>query len=420
MIPGNPNPLKIAVLVRLFPNIVQTYVLNHIISLQTSGNMCTIVAEHDPEQAEVHPNIERYNLLSKTQYINTDASNIFKNLLSLPIYNPQYLSVIIKLITSNIWKKHGLNYGLKSLLRSKVLLNGSFETMHSHSLINSYQYLFLKEHFSIPLTTTFHGLIPKNIPSLDADKIKTTLKLGDAFFVNTKFARDQLIELGCSIDKINIIPQGTNTDDFPFSPQSISKGNDITVLSVGRLSIEKGFHIAINAIAGLIKHYPTLKYRIVGGGHEEANLRQQIAELGLQNSIDIFGSITTELLLEHYSDAHIFILPSIDFRDGTHTETQGVVLQEAQSSGTPVIASRTGGIPEIIKDGHTGLLFDEENIEQLTDCIKSLIEDKHLYNKLQTQGRRDVEDNYSIEVICDRLTDVYRKVISKNSHANIT
>ena len=405
------QPLKIAVLVRMFPNIVQTYVLNHIISLKKAGNTSIIIAEHDPKQTEVHPNIERYKLLNETQYINTSGNNIFKNLLSLPLYSPKYLSKVVKLALSNIWKKHGLNYSLKAMLRAKVLTNNNLDIIHSHSLINSYQYLFLKEYFSIPLATTFHGLIPKNIPSLDPDKIKTTLTIGDAFFVNTKFAREQLIELGCDIKKIHIIPQGTNTIDFPFKARSITTNNDIILLSVGRLSIEKGFHVAIDAVAKLIKHYPTLKYHIVGGGSEEASLKQQISILELQDNIKIFGSITTESLLEHYSTAHIFILPSIDFRDGTHTETQGVVLQEAQSSGAPVIASRTGGIPEIIKDRQTGLLFEEENVEQLCACIQSLIEDKGLYHRLQTQGRKDVEEHYSIEVICDRLTDVYKKVI---------
>lgn len=420
MITGDSKPIKIAILVRMFPNIVQTYVLNHIISLKNAGNVCTIIAERDPDQRETHPNIKHYNLLQETRYINADGSNLFNNLLSLPLYKLQYLSAITKLVFSDIWKNFGFQYAIKSLIRAKVLPDSNFDIIHSHSLINSYQYLFLRKYFSIPLTTTFHGLIPKNIPRLNDSRTKSVLETGDAFFVNTKFARDQLTELGCSIDKIHIIPQGTNTKDFPYSPRSITSDEDILILSVGRLSVEKGFHIAINAIAELIKTYPTLKYRIIGGGTEEASLKQQITDLSLQDNVEIVGSITTESLLENYTNAHIFVLPSIDFRDGTHTETQGVVLQEAQSTGLPVIASKTGGIPEIIQDGYTGLLFEEENIDQLCDCIKSLIEDKGLYTNLQKQGRKDVEDNYSIEVICDRLTSVYKNLISQNQHANIT
>jgi glycosyltransferase involved in cell wall biosynthesis len=115
-------------------------------------------------------------------------------------------------------------------------------------------------------------------------------------------------------------------------------------------------------------------------------------------------------LLSHYSAAHLFVLPSIAIKDGW-AETQGVVLQEAQSSGIPVIASRTGGIPEVIRNRETGLLFDAENVQQLAEKIISLIADKELYKSLSTQARREVEENFSMEVICTRLFRIYRGLV---------
>ena len=72
------TPLNVAVLVRMFPNIVQTYVLNHILSLRKSGARTLIIAEGNPHQKEVHPRIQEYRLLDETVYINTERSNLFQ------------------------------------------------------------------------------------------------------------------------------------------------------------------------------------------------------------------------------------------------------------------------------------------------------------------------------------------------------
>lgn len=408
------TPLNIAILVRAFPNIVQTYVLNHIISLKNAGLKTLIIAEKDIKQREIHPQVVQHKLMDETLYINTDSKHIFKQLLSTPFTNHQFLSAMIKIIFSDIWKKYGFIYSVKSLLRAKALCRHRIDIIHSHSLFCSYNYLFLKEYFSIPITTTFHGLVPKNVKMLETDKIETVLDISDIFFVNTKFAQQQLLGFGCPQEKIHIVPQGTNLCDFPFKPRSLTNQATINILSVGRLSIEKGFHVAIEALASLIADHPKLKYHIIGGGPEEEHLTTQIQQLGLQQHVEIHGSVSTDELLSHYNMAHIFILPSIDFCDGSHTETQGVVLQEAQSSGIPIIASKTGGIPEIIKDGKTGLLFDEENYTQLSQQIKALIDDASLYQALQTQARKDVEQYYSTKVISKQLLDIYQAIFQNS------
>lgn len=407
----NKSPIRIAVLVRMFPNIVQTYVLNHILSLKWAGINTLIIAEKDPVQNETHPLVLTNKLLDETLYVRVNADNIFKQIFISPFTSNGYLSVMWKILSSDIWKQRGFKYGIKALIRARALSRHGFDIVHSHSLFSSYDYLFLKDVFSIPIATTFHGLVPKNIKMLETDKIESVIQSSDAFFVNTKFARRQLTDYGCPLNKIHIIPQGTNTADFAFKPRNIASDRPINIISVGRLSIEKGFHIAVEAIAKLMKQHPDIRYHIIGGGVEEQNLTNLIHNLGIVANVEIAGSVSTDKLLSFYNEAHIFILPSIDFRDGSHTETQGVVLQEAQSSGIPVIASRTGGIPEVVIDGETGLLFDEKNVTQLSQLIEILINNSDLYQKLSYQARRDVEDNYSTNAICNRLINVYQSTL---------
>lgn len=400
--------MQIAILVQQFPNIVQTYIISPLVLFKKAGIKATIVAIVDPKQNETHPYVEHYSLRKDTIYIDPDPRSLFKQILKAPFYRPRYLTAIFKVILSKLWINYGTKYTIKAILYSRSLAAGSYNIVHSHTLFSSYEYLFLRDIFNIPLVTTFHGLEPKNAQPLAEKKVTLVLNNTDAFIVNTVFAQQQLTSMGCEKDKIHIIPQGTDTSDFPFIQREITEDKPIVILSVGRLSIEKGFHIAVKAISRLVPQHPTIEYRIIGSGPEEKTLTQLSEQLGIQQNVLIHGSVSTDELLSHYSDAHIFVLPSIDFRDGSHTETQGVVLQEAQSSGIPVIASRTGGIPEVIKDRETGLLFEEENDTQLSQLIESLINDKEQYETISEQARKDVEENYSIEVIGGRLIDLYK------------
>ena len=408
------NQMAVAILTRVFPNIVQTYVLNHIISLKNTRINTIIISEHGPRHDEVHPNVYHFDLLRRTIYIKHTAKELLKHLFSTPITNTRNLT---RIIFSNIWKKEGLKYGFRALTRALFLPIHEIDLIHSHSLFSSYNFLFLNVVFKIPLTTTFHGLVPNNVKMLEQRKISAVLTAGDAFFVNTEFAKNQLLGYGCQSEKIHKIPQGTNIDDFPYMERKINMDEPIIILSVGRLSIEKGFHIAINAIASIIDEYPNIDYRIVGNGLERDNLQKQIDGLALTNNVRLYGSLSTADLSNQYSVSHIFILPSIDLHDGYHVETQGVVLQEAQASGIPVIASHTGGIPEIIQDNTTGLLFEENNDNELSDKIKILIRDKNLYKSLSISGRTDVENNYRNEVISKKLVDVYKRILASNGEA---
>lgn len=404
--------LNVAILVRKFPNIVQTYVLNHILSLKSDTIKTIIIAERDSKQNEINPRVIENALLDETLYITSGLFNFIKQLSSQKLSLHRYIKSGFTIAFSTLWFKRGPIYTLKSIIRAGALAKHDIDIVHSHSMFNTYDYLFLKDVFSIPITTTFHGLLPKNVKNLNDEKIKKVLDTGDKFFVNTEFAKKQLTGLGCKQEKIRIIPQGTDTTDFPFTARRILPTAPIIILSVGRLSIEKGFHVAIKAIATLVKHHPNIKYNIIGGGPEEQNLTDLIDKYNIHNNVTIFGSVSTDELLSQYSKCHIFILPSIDFSDGSHTETQGVVLQEAQSSGVPVIASKTGGIPEVIIDGVTGLLFEEENDKQLVQKIESLICNAELYAQLSERARKDVEENYSIDVITRKLLDEYSATLA--------
>ena len=403
----------IGILVRQFPNIVQTYVLNHIMAIRDAGTETLIIAERDPQLDVVHPDITGHRLLDDTVYVHINRDRILSELLSTPLWNPRYLALALRVLLSPALCGFGLAYRLRAMLRCRVMLKKPLDIIHSHSLFSTHQYLFLERCFGIPIVTTFHGLVPNNVAMLSSDRIEQVFEDGEAFLCNTHFAERQLQSMHCPQQKIHIIPQGTNTADFPYRERAISEEDEIIVLSVGRLSVEKGFHIAIDAIARLVERLPRLRYRIIGRGLEQDALQARIDDMGLVENVQLLSGVSTEELQRQYASAHMFVLPSIEMQDGSHTETQGVVLQEAQSSGLPVIASRTGGIPEMIHHEQTGLLFDEHDDEQLAAHIARLINDPLFYDTLRVQARKDVDDHLSREAIHERQDALYRKVLDR-------
>ena len=110
----------------------------------------------------------------------------------------------------------------------------------------------------------------------------------------------------------------------------------------------------------------------------------------------------------YYATADIFILPSIITESGD-TEGLGVVLLEAIASGTVVIGSNVGGIPDIIKDRKTGLLVDEKEPNQISEAIIKLLSNESLKTKLINNARNHVKQNYSWKIIKEKFEKVYNR-----------
>lgn len=405
------KPLKVAIAMPIFPNLVQTYILSQLAAFKSKKIDFTVIAETKRKYESLPAIIINNKLLDNVIYVNASISNIIKELLSLPYFTRAYWSIAKKVLAHQD-KDYDAHYRFKSLLRSRVMLD-QFDIMHTDSFYISYNYFFLKDIFSIPIVSTYHGQVPRGVKKLPQHKMVKVLDKIDAFTVNTEFAKNELISLGCSTDKIHIIPQGTNLEDFPFIKRIINPDDKIKLLTVARLSIEKGHHVAIEAMRELATQFPLLEYHIVGSGPEKNKLLKLAKKYDLQERIIFHGFKTGDELKQLFSSSHIFILPSIDTRDGYLVETQGVVLQEAQASGLAVIGSRTGGIPDVIIDDVTGLLFAENKPEELAHSIKKLIQEPDFYEKISTVARQDVEDRFDIDKVSQKIIELFNSVLKK-------
>jgi len=288
-----------------------------------------------------------------------------------------------------------------------------FDAIHAHGEIAGYQFCYLAEVLDIPFFITFHGLPPLGVGQLSTEKRQRLYEKARAVFVNTNFSKKTVLSLGCPAQKIHIIPQGLPIEDFPFNPtQFPMKTELISLLSVGRFHPDKGQGYILLALRRLRDKKINAHLNLVGVGPRKERLIILTKKLNLTEHVSIHSGIGANELKALYKKAHFFILASTSSNKGhnrVHTETQGVVLQEAQASGCIPVASRVGGIPEVLNHDHDGLLVQQRSSNSIASAIIKILNSQERYETYQKNGRLNVEDNFSSKIISQKMLHFLNK-----------
>lgn len=231
--------------------------------------------------------------------------------------------------------------------------------------------------------------------------------------VNSNATKDAVVGVA-SIPNVDIIPMGV--DLSAFSPakkdDSIRKKLGISgefIFTVGRMAEKKGFKYLIDAMPRILEKLPKAKLVMIGDGPERQRLEQQAKELKLEKSVIFAGKVTHKELENWYPTADVFVLPSIVTKEGD-TEGLGVVFLEAIASGTPIIGSNVGGIPDIIRHNETGLLVPEKDSNAVAEAIVNVLTDRKLKEKLTKNAMEFVKERFTWDIVADRFAELFRKI----------
>lgn len=174
--------------------------------------------------------------------------------------------------------------------------------------------------------------------------------------------------------------------------------NDAVIGIVSKLWDGKGHTTLIKAFKEVKNDIANARLVIVGEGYLEDKLRNLVDELGINDYVIFTGfQYNVSELIACFD---IAVLPSF-------FEGMGRVLLEAMAMGKPVVASRVGGIPDLVKDGVNGLLITPGNIEELANSMKRLLRDKSLASDIGKKGLKSVTDNFSSEIMVKSIRSVY-------------
>jgi glycosyltransferase involved in cell wall biosynthesis len=298
------------------------------------------------------------------------------------------------------------------------LLKPRTDVIHAHwSIPQGLTGILCKKFLKIPCVTTIHGtdvfgLRGQLLQTLNAMVINSS----DVCTANSR-STARLARNMSKSKNIRVIPMGVDLDLFQRSSEvellrSHYRRDGRIVLFVGRLIDLKGVDYLIKALPRVIVRFPDVKLLIIGSGPQKDRLVHLTKQLGMERHVSFIGAVSQKDLIKFYSLAHLLVLPSIVNHAG-ETEGLGVVLIEAMACGLPVIGSDVGGIPDLIKDGETGLLVKQKDPDLLAEKINILLGTSDLKQRLIENGYKMVKENFSWDIIADKFVEIYRDVLKR-------
>jgi glycosyltransferase involved in cell wall biosynthesis len=235
-----------------------------------------------------------------------------------------------------------------------------------------------------------------------------TLTTADAVLVPSLAYKTKLSSMHINQNKLQVIPYGIEPHKFQKANGSefrktLGCESSKIILTVGRLNYQKGFHYLIQAMPAITKKIPNVKLVIVGEGEQLIYLKNLAQSLGLGESVIFTGAWSQSEIPDTYAACDVFVLPSL-------FESFGISLIEAQATGKPVVCTRTGGAPEAVIEGKTGLVVEPADPKQLENAIIRLLLDPELSAEMGQAGRRFVQERYDIKQVVTTLIEKYEKL----------
>lgn len=275
----------------------------------------------------------------------------------------------------------------------------------------AYPARWLKRRQEVPYGVILHG---GDLLTLQAQSERSARKrrvgkqlLGDAavLVTNSGYTRELALRTLAGLDllvdpgRVVVVPLGTDPARFRpdvdpgIARQHFGLEHGRWLLTVARLTPHKGVDTALRAFARVANDFPDLRYAIAGQGGDGDRLQQLAGELGIADRVRWLGPVTDELLPSLYRTASIYL--GLSRREGVDVEGFGISLVEASGSGVPVIGGRSGGIPDAVREGETGLLVSPTDVQEAVAAITALLEDSGVAHRLGTGGRVAVEQFYN-------------------------
>ncbi len=413
--------MTIAYIISRYPYVSHTFILREIQALRALGmDICTFSVRR-PDDREVLTELEKRERAKTSYILPARPLKLLTAHTRWFVQHPfRYLSALILAFHVRPPGVRGLLWGAfyfaeAALLASRVATR-RIEHLHAHFANVAASLAMIAARLTgASWSMTLHGQADFGRPS----DTRLAPKIRSARFVCCvcDYGRQQAIRAaGPQVaDRIHLVPCGLDLDAFPATTAGDRKEpptdqRPIELLTVGRLSPEKGHEFLLEALATLRRKNLPVTCTLIGDGPRQQFLRDRAAELGVTSHLHFAGSVGQDRIQDLYRRADVFVLPSL-------AEGLPVVLLEAMALQRPVVASRIAGIPELVQDGVNGLLVAPARNDQLAHAIERLVCDPHLRQCLGHAARQAVLDRHDIRISADRMARLFAAVSRSHSPA---
>lgn len=281
------------------------------------------------------------------------------------------------------------------------------DIIHAHTRVSQVVASFVSRSAGIPYVTTCHGFFKKRMRGLFDTWGTRVIAISEQ--VKTHLIKD----LGVNEDRIELIYNGIDSSRFlcDYSAQELVRakaalglGEGPVIGTIGRLSPVKGQEFLIRAMDDAALKRSNTRCVIVGNGPDENMLKGLARSLGLDDRVYFFRADTDTR--KYLTAMDIFVLPSLQ-------EGLGMALLEALASGRPCIASRIGGLTDVIRDGLDGMLVTAGIASDIAAAASKLLGEKDLAIEMGRRGREAVKEKFSLGAMADKTIDLYKRIIEK-------
>ncbi len=257
-----------------------------------------------------------------------------------------------------------------------------------------------------PLALSIHGTDLRIVSPRGIIGLLSKVVFGRARFITvpSRYLRCRLLELVPQVkEKVFVFPTPVEPAFFelPVEEEHHIWGR---ILIVARLSRQKNIGCAIKALNILVRKGLKLRLVIIGEGELAQELRGLVEKLRLSDYVEFHGFLRTHDIIPEYDRSWIFVLPSVK-------EGFGLVVVEAQARGIPVLGANSGAIPELLKPGKTGFVFDPESPEELANLIERLYNNKGLWMRFSAEAVRWAQEKFSYKASAKQLHKLYEAFI---------
>lgn len=389
--------MRVAYVMSRFPRLTETFITNEILAIEELG----VEVELYPllrENAEVvQPDAAA--LVTRAHYQPFLSWPIVCSNLSMLVRHPRaYLGTLASVVGATWRSLNFLGGGLaifpKVVHNAHLMRRSGVDHVHCHFANHpALAGLIIHRLVGIPYSFTAHG------SDLHVDRTGLAAKVAHAAFVVaiSEYNR-RLIVNECGgrwADKVVVVHCGVRTDRFRPRDEERRPDGPFTAVCVGTLHEVKGQTYLVEACRILRDRGLELRCILIGDGEDRPVLERQIEEADLRDVVTLHGAATQTVIADLIRQADVLVAPSVPTASGKR-EGIPVVLMEAMSSGTAVVASDLSGIPELVIDGESGLLVPPRDATALADALERLATDATLRGTLARRGRERVLAEFDI------------------------
>lgn len=287
--------------------------------------------------------------------------------------------------------------------------------VYAHFAPDAHAAMELAELLGVPLVTALHGY---DVTVSDEAMGRTRLgreylegraalqQKGALFLTCSAYVRQRGLALGYPVDRTIVHSIGVDVERF--QPPPVGQREKI-VLFVGRLVEKKGCGSLIEAMSEVQRRIPAAALVVIGNGRLRSDYEARVSARGVR--CRFLGTQPAAVVRQWMERAAVFCVPSVVAASGD-AEGLGMVFIEAQAMGLPVVSTLSGGVPEAVKHGETGLLVRERDPRALAAAILELMLDHELWRRYSLAGRKHVLDHFNLARQTGRLEDVFEQLLA--------